>query len=40
MAGQRLMASITVEAVDELGLDTGSEVIAVIKASDVMLATD
>lgn len=40
VAGQRLMASITVEAVDELGLDTGSEVIAVIKASDVMLATD
>ena len=40
VAGQRLMASITVEAVDELGLDTGSEVTAVIKASDVMLATD
>ncbi len=40
VAGQRLMASITVEAVDELGLDTGSEVTAVIKASDVMLAID
>ena len=26
LAGQPLMASITVEAVDELGLDTGSEV--------------
>lgn len=37
---QRLVASITVEAVDELGLAEGSEVTAVIKASDVMLATD
>ena len=34
------MASITVEAVRELGLVEGSNVIAVIKASDVMLATD
>ncbi len=40
VAGQRLVASITVESVDELGLDTGSEVTAVIKASDVMLATE
>ena len=40
VAGQRLVASITVDAVDELGLDTGGEVTAVIKASDVMLATD
>jgi molybdopterin-binding protein len=38
--GQRLVASITVEAVNELGLDEGSQVTAVIKASDVMLATD
>ncbi|HEX7269042.1 MAG TPA: TOBE domain-containing protein [Streptosporangiaceae bacterium] len=38
--GVRLMASITVEAVRELGLVEGSNVIAVIKASDVMLATD
>ena len=38
--GQRLVASITVEAVDELGLDEGSRVTAVIKASDVMLATE
>jgi molybdopterin-binding protein len=38
MAGQRLVASITVEAVEELGLSEGSEVTAVIKASDVMLA--
>ena len=40
VAGQRLVASITVEAVEELGLAEGSEVTAVIKASDVMLATD
>jgi molybdopterin-binding protein len=39
VAGQRVVASITVEAVDDLGLSEGSEVTAVIKASDVMLAT-
>jgi molybdopterin-binding protein len=39
VAGQRLVASITVEAVDELGLAEGTEVTAVIKASDVMIAT-
>ena len=38
VAGQRLIASITVEAVDELGLQQGSDVTAVIKASDVILA--
>ena len=37
--GQRLVASITVEAVRELGLQEGSEVTAVVKASDVILAT-
>jgi molybdopterin-binding protein len=37
--GIRLVASITVEAVRELGLTEGSEVIAVVKASDVILAT-
>jgi molybdopterin-binding protein len=40
VAGQRLVASITVEAVDELGLEPGSDVIAVIKASDVIVATN
>jgi molybdopterin-binding protein len=39
VAGQRLIASITVEAVDDLGLEPGSDVTAVIKASDVMVAT-
>ena len=40
VAGQRLLASITLEAVDELGLTPGGSVTAVIKASDVILATD
>jgi molybdopterin-binding protein len=40
VAGQRLVASITVEAVDELGLAEGSKVTAVIKASDVILAAE
>ena len=35
--GTRLVASITVEAVRELGITEGSEVTAVIKASDVMV---
>ena len=37
--GVRLVASITVDAVRDLGLAEGSEVIAVIKASEVILAT-
>jgi molybdopterin-binding protein len=37
--GVRLVASITVEAVRDLGLAEGSQVIAVIKASEVILAT-
>ena len=40
VAGQRLVASITVEAVAELGLEEGSAVTAIIKASDVMIATN
>ncbi len=38
--GQRLVSSITVEAARELGLDEGTQVTAIIKASDVLLATD
>lgn len=38
--GNRITASITNEAVEDLGLQEGSKVTAVIKASDVMLMTD
>ena len=37
--GQRLVASITVEAAHELGLEQGKAVTAIIKASDVILGT-
>ena len=40
VGGQRLVASITVEAARELGLREGAQVTAVVKASDVMLAKD
>lgn len=36
--GVRLVASITLEAVRELGLAEGQQVTAVVKASDVMVA--
>jgi molybdopterin-binding protein len=35
--GTRLVASITVEAARELGLAEGAEVVAIIKASDVII---
>jgi molybdopterin-binding protein len=38
--GHVITASITNEAVDELGLKNGQTAIAVIKASDVMVAVD
>jgi len=38
--GQVITASITNEAVDDLGLKVGAAVTAVIKASDVMIAID
>ncbi len=38
VAGQRIVASITVEAARELGLSEGKEVTAIVKASDVILA--
>jgi molybdopterin-binding protein len=37
--GLRLVASITVEAANDLGLSEGTEVTAIIKASDVLIAT-
>jgi molybdopterin-binding protein len=38
--GQRVVASITVEAARELGLQEGAAVTVIVKASDVMLATE
>jgi molybdopterin-binding protein len=40
VAGQRLVASITVEAVQELGLSEGSRVTAIVKASDVIVGVE
>jgi molybdopterin-binding protein len=39
-SGTRLVASITVEAARELKLAPGSAVVAIIKASDVILAVE
>jgi molybdopterin-binding protein len=38
--GQIVTASITNEAVEELGLKSGATAIAIVKASDVMIAID
>ena len=40
VGGQRVVSSITVEAVDQLGLTEGTAVTVIVKASDVILATD
>lgn len=40
VGGQRLVSSITVEAVEDLGLSEGSDVVAVVKASDVIIAVE
>jgi molybdopterin-binding protein len=40
VAGMTVVAAITTDALKELGLAEGSDVTAVIKASDVMLAID
>ncbi len=38
--GAKIFASVTNEAVDDLGLAVGKKAVAVIKASDVMVAVD
>lgn len=38
--GMSMTAAITVDAVDELGIKPGSDVIVIVKASDVMLAVE
>jgi molybdopterin-binding protein len=38
--GATMTSSITKEAADELGLEKGTSVTVVVKASDVMLAVD
>lgn len=40
VGGTTITASITNEAVDDLGLAVGQEAYAVVKASDVMVAVD
>jgi molybdate transport system regulatory protein len=40
VGGQQVMAAITKESAERLGLAEGSQVKAVIKATDVMISTD
>jgi molybdopterin-binding protein len=40
VAGMSMTAAVTVDAVDELGLKPGSDVMVIVKASDVMLAVE
>lgn len=40
VAGMSMTAAITVDSLDELGLQEGSQVTVIIKASHVMLATE
>ena len=37
--GNEIVAAITVDSVERLGLEVGAEAIAVIKATEVMVAT-
>lgn len=38
--GQRIVSIITMDSIRSLGLEVGKEVHAVVKASNVMIATD
>lgn len=40
IGGQQLVAAITQSSIDKLGLAQGSAVTAIIKATEVMLATE
>jgi molybdopterin-binding protein len=40
VAGMTMTAAITVDAVEELGISEGSDVLMIVKASDVMLAVN
>ena len=40
VGGQRVVATITTEAVRQLGLSEGQEATAIVKATDVMIAVD
>jgi molybdopterin-binding protein len=40
VGGQRVVATITSEAVRQLGLSEGQEATAIVKATDVMIAVD
>jgi molybdopterin-binding protein len=40
VGGQRIVSSITVEAAEDLGLTAGTPVTVIVKASDVILATE
>ena len=40
VAGQELVAAITADSVERLGLKEGDDVSVVIKATEVMLSTD
>jgi molybdopterin-binding protein len=40
VGGQRIVSSITVEAAEDLGLTDGTPVTVIVKASDVILATE
>ena len=38
--GNKMVALITCESADELGLEEGQRVVALVKATDVMIQTD